>query len=178
MKLRKLLFIKNGHFFQNYMWGWGSKIPLKPLHNFWINLFLDLGSKLQCSKCLLDTQNSPLMFKIWNQSRKILDYNTFGESFCQELVMTVVLRPSEILLEIRSARSKILAVKLACWKLCSVSTIGYGDQVQACSKLARLARKFWLAKLAGSLDSQFSLNTRIKQWNNLWFNTFLQSSQS
>ena len=58
----------------------------------------------------------------------------------------LVLRLGEILIETRSARSKILAVKLAhSLKLRSVSTIGDGDQVQACSKLARLTQKFWLS---------------------------------
>ena len=78
-----------------------------------------------------------------------------------------MLRLSKILLESRSARSKILAVKLACslepplglnYRVCIP---GYGGQVQACSKLARLARKLWLAKLARSLDSPLGLNTNV-----------------
>ena len=39
--------------------------------------------------------------------------------------------------------------------------IGDGDQVQACSKLARLTQKFWLSKLARSLNSPLGLNTRL-----------------
>ena len=57
-----------------------------------------------------------------------------------------MLRPSEILLETRSAHSKNFGCQTRL-----VSTIWYGDQVQACSRLSWLARKFWLSKLARSL---------------------------
>ena len=70
-----------------------------------------------------------------------------------DIYLQLVWRLSEILLETRSARSKILAVKLArSLKLRSVSTIGDGDQVQACSKVeTRSARSKIMAFKTRSL---------------------------
>ena len=61
----------------------------------------------------------------------------------------LVLRPSEILLETRSARLKVWMLKLARSLEPPLGlSYRYGDQVYVCSKFARLARKFWVLKLA------------------------------
>ena len=78
----------------------------------------------------------------------------------------IVLRPSEILLETRSARSKIWVLKLA-RSLEPLLGLSYrdGDQVQVCSKFARLARKFWVLKLARSLEPPLGLSTNLSHFS-------------
>ena len=70
-------------------------------------------------------------------------------------------RLSEILLEIRSAHSKILMLKLACSLALLDLCYLYGDQVYVGLKFARLAQKFWLIKLARSLEPPLGFSTKL-----------------
>ena len=77
-------------------------------------------------------------------------------------MLKIVLRPSEILLETHSARSKILGVKLA-RSLEATLGLNYRGWRSSSSMLeTRSARSIILAlKLARSLDSPLGLNTSL-----------------